>query len=99
VQLDHSPKLLAGTLAGLAWLFLVPPLTGLLGAPAGLAAWGLMSLSFLPMLLRYGRSPLWAPVLPLIACFYMAATLAAARDHHRGRGVVWKDRAYTEQGE
>ena len=39
-------------------------------------------------------SPLWAPALPLIACFYMAATIGSALDHHRGRGVVWKSRAY-----
>jgi hypothetical protein len=33
--------------------------------------------------------------LPAIALFYMAATLGSALDHHRGRGVVWKRRAYT----
>jgi len=32
--------------------------------------------------------------LPAITCFYMAATLGSALDHHRGRGVVWKSRAY-----
>jgi hypothetical protein len=26
----------------------------------------------------------------------MAATIGSAVDHHRGRGVVWKRRAYTE---
>ena len=26
----------------------------------------------------------------------MAATIGSALDHHRGRGVVWKGRAYRE---
>ena len=46
---------------------------------------------------RYARPPLWAAALPLIALFYMAATVGSAFDHHRGRGVVWKSRAYTER--
>ena len=36
--------------------------------------------------------------LPAIACFYMAATIGSAVDHHRGRGVVWKRRAYQGAG-
>jgi hypothetical protein len=37
---------------------------------------------------------LWALALPAITTFYMAATIGSALDHHRGRGVVWKRRAY-----
>jgi hypothetical protein len=55
-----------------------------------------MAFSFEPTLERFRRWPLWAPLLPLIAVFYMAATIGSAIDHHRGRGVVWKQRAYTE---
>jgi hopene-associated glycosyltransferase HpnB len=97
VQLRYSPVLLAGTTLGLALLFLVPPVSALafLSLP-GLAAWALMAASFLPTLRRFRLSPLWAPLLPVIALFYMAATIGAAIDHHRGRGVVWKSRAYTE---
>jgi hypothetical protein len=32
--------------------------------------------------------------LPLIALFYMAATLSSALSHWLGRGARWKDRAY-----
>ena len=39
-----------------------------------------------------------AVALPAVAAFYMAATLGAALDHHRGRGVVWKSRAYQKAG-
>ena len=98
VQLDYSPWRLAGTVLGLALVFLVPPVTALLGSWLGLAAWALMAASFVPGLRRFGLSVLWAPTLPAIAVFYMAATLGAALRHHTGRGVVWKSRAYTEGG-
>ena len=99
VQLHYSPLLLLGTVLGLGLVFLVPPLAALFGAGAtrvlGLLGWGAMAGSFLPTLRRFRLSPLSAPFLPLIACFYMAATLGSAIDHHAGRGVRWKGRAYT----
>ncbi len=98
VQLRLSPWLLAGSTVGLAWLFLVPVVACLAGSVVGLAAWLLMAGSFVPTLRRFGLSPLWGVALPGIAIFYMAATLGSALDHHRGRGVVWKRRAYTEAG-
>ena len=42
--------------------------------------------------------PVMGPLLPLVACFYAAATVGSALDHHRGRGVVWKRRAYQDAG-
>jgi hypothetical protein len=50
--------------------------------------------SYLPTLRRYGRSPLWAPALPLIAAFYMAATFGSALSYWRGTGARWKSRSY-----
>ena len=38
----------------------------------------------------------WAPLLPMIAMFYLAATIGSAADHYCGRGVVWKRRGYNE---
>ena len=100
VQLRFSPLLLAGTTLGLALLFVAPPLAALLAHGAacwlGVAAWAVMAATFLPTLRRFGLSPLRAPLLPAAAGFYMAATIGSALDHHRGRGVVWKQRAYTE---
>ncbi|KAL8782595.1 MAG: hypothetical protein Q9195_009618 [Heterodermia aff. obscurata] len=55
-------------------------------------------LSFLPTLRRFRLSPAWALALPAIATFYLAATIGSALDHHRGRGVVWKSRAYRDAG-
>ncbi len=98
VQLRHSPPVLAGTVAGLALVWLVPPALALFGHGAarwmGALAWAGSAASFLPTLRRFRQSPAWALALPGIACFYMAATLGSAWDHHRGRGVTWKRRAY-----
>jgi hopene-associated glycosyltransferase HpnB len=97
VQLRYSPLQLVVATLGLALVFVVPPVAALgWHSPAGLAAWALMGASFVPTLRRYGRSALWAPLLPAVAGFYMAATIGSAVNHYRGRGVVWKRRAYTE---
>ena len=64
----------------------------------GALAWAGAALSYLPTLRRFRLSPGWAPLLPLVACFYAAATVGSALDHHRGRGVVWKRRAYQDAG-
>jgi hopene-associated glycosyltransferase HpnB len=92
VQLRLSPVRLVLSTLGLALLFVVP----VIGGWIGLAAWAIMAASFWPTLRRFGLSPVWAVFLPAIALFYMAATIGSALDHHRGRGVVWKNRAYTE---
>jgi hopene-associated glycosyltransferase HpnB len=99
VQLGFSPLVLVGTTLGLALVFLVPPLAVVFGHGltrlAGLLAWGAMAWSYLPTLRRFGRSAVWAVALPAVAAFYMAATIGSAVDHHRGRGVRWKQRAYS----
>jgi hopene-associated glycosyltransferase HpnB len=98
VQLRFSWLLLAGTVLGMALIWLAPPALALLGRTSarwiGAAAWFAMAASYVPTLRRFGRSPLWAAALPLVACFYTAATIGSAIDHLRGRGVVWKGRAY-----
>jgi len=94
-QLNCSPLLLAGTVLGLAGVYLAPPLLLLAGgAPAalGLAAWFLMAASYAPMLVFYRRSLLWAPLLPLVAGVYLGATLDSARRHYAGTGGAWKGR-------
>src|SRR5216683_3002360 len=106
-QLRYSPALLAATVAGLLWLYLVPPagaIAGLIGlaagggaaaawcAAAGLGGWALMAATYLPVLRLYRLSPLRAPGLPLIALLYAAMTVDSARRHRRGRGGEWKGR-------
>ena len=94
VQLRHSPVRLVGCVLGMAVLFLMPVVSLFLGMNLFYATWFLMSGTFLPALARAGRSGFWVLALPLIALFYVAATIGAAIDHHRGRGVIWKNRAY-----
>ncbi|MEU6084473.1 glycosyltransferase [Streptomyces sp. NPDC047108] len=101
-QLRHNPVLLAGTVAGLTLVYLVPPVALLGGAVAGSpaaavaagAAWAVMSGTYVPMLRYYGQ-PWWlAPLLPFVASLYLLMTVDSAVQHHRGRGAAWKGRTY-----
>ncbi|QNP62014.1 glycosyltransferase [Streptomyces genisteinicus] len=101
-QLRHSPVLLAGTVAGLLLVYVVPPaalVAGLLGgdpaaAWAGGAAWAVMAGTYGPMLRYYGEPLRMAPLLPLTAVLYLLMTLDSAVRHHRGAGAAWKGRVY-----
>ncbi|MEU1852232.1 glycosyltransferase [Streptomyces sp. NPDC019990] len=101
-QMRHHPLLLAGTVAGLTLVYLVPPAAlgaGLTtgntaAAVTGGLAWLVMSGTYVPML-RYYRQPLWlAPLLPFTAFLYLLMTVDSAVQHHRGRGAAWKGRTY-----
>ncbi|MEU9987516.1 glycosyltransferase [Streptomyces sp. NPDC048045] len=101
-QLRHNPLLLLGTVAGLALVYLVPPVAVVTGAVsgstatvvAGAAAWALMAGTYLPMLRYYGQ-PVWlAPLLPFTAFLYLLMTVDSAVQHYRGRGASWKGRTY-----
>jgi len=92
-QLRHSTLLLIATLSGIAAIYVAPPLLLFTRYWAlGLAAWILMAIAYIPTLRLYRRSLLWAPVLPLVALFYMAATLDSAVQYWSGRGGAWKGR-------
>ncbi|MGZ3097657.1 glycosyltransferase [Streptomyces sp. H72] len=101
-QLRHNALLLAGTVAGLALVYLVPPVAVVVGAVTGsavaavlgAAAWLVMAGTYLPML-RYYRQPGWlAPLLPFTAFLYLLMTVDSAVQHYRGRGAAWKGRTY-----
>jgi hopene-associated glycosyltransferase HpnB len=94
-QLRHSAWFLLGTILGLAITYLAPPVLVFAGDWTTLfaaASWILMTIAFLPMVRFYSLSPLWAPMLPLIAMFYAAATIHSAIQYWLGRGGEWKDR-------
>jgi hopene-associated glycosyltransferase HpnB len=106
-QLRYSPVTLAGTLAGLLWLYAAPPAATVGGlawlaagggqtaawlAAAGVAGWALMAASYVPMLRLYRLSPWRAPSLPVIAILYAAMTADSARRYYRGKGGQWKGR-------
>lgn len=96
-QLRYSPLLLAGTIIGMAVTYIAAPLLAIFGSyPSyvfGVAAWCLMAIAFQPTLRLYRSSPLWGPLLPLIAAAYLVFTVDSAYQHWRGRGGMWKGRA------
>ena len=98
VQLRYSALLLAGTVLGLAFLFLVPPVAAVLGT--GTARWAGLA--------RMGarRCLICSDARPVPAAAALGSRPAGHRhllprrdvgsaiDHWRGRGVVWKGRQY-----
>ncbi|MET7994688.1 glycosyltransferase [Amycolatopsis sp. NPDC005232] len=94
-QLRHSPLVLAGTVVGLALVFLAPPVLTFTGPswPA-LAAWVLMAATFVPIARYYRQWPVLGALLPVTALLYTVMTLDSARRHFAGRGAGWKGRNY-----
>ena len=96
-QLRHSALMLALALGGLTATYLLPPLLAifshrLIPSLLGAAAWLLMVSCFLPTVRFYRLSPLWVLALPLIAIFYMGASVHSAARFWSGRGGQWKGR-------
>ena len=98
-QLNHSGVVLAGTVAGMAIVYVAPVALLFSGnriaAGLGAAAWALMTALYAPML-RFYRLPRWyAPSLPFVAVFYAAATMDSAIRHYLGQGGLWKGRVHS----
>ncbi len=95
-QLNHSALLLIGCVVGMIATYLMAPLLTIDSDPGirwlGVMAWAMITFSYLPILYYYRRSVLWAPFLPLIAIYYLLATVDSARRHWMGRGGEWKGR-------
>jgi len=65
----------------------------------GLFAWSLMTVAYTPTLRFYGLSIFWAPRLPLVALFYLGATIHSAVNYWKGAGGIWKGRVQDSKGE
>jgi hopene-associated glycosyltransferase HpnB len=95
-QLRYSPLRLGATVAGMALVYLAPPLCALFAQGAaravGLAGWAMMAFAFLPTLRFYALNPLWGLALPAIAAMYTTFTIDSGLQHWRGRGGAWKGR-------
>lgn len=101
-QLGFSPLMLAGTVMGMALLYLAAPLIVLtmfahwniaaLFYAAGACA--LMAYTYWPTLRLYGRAPWEAALLPVAAGLYTAMTVSSALRHMNGEGGRWKGRTY-----
>jgi hopene-associated glycosyltransferase HpnB len=99
--LRHSIWLLIATVLALAITYLAPPCLVFVGGWAtvwGAAAWLLMSFTFWPTVRFYSLSPLWVPLLPLVALFYTGATIHSAVQYWVGRGGQWKGRVQDRRG-
>ena len=101
-QLRYSPLLLAGTVFGMAMLYLAPPILLLAtlfhsAALAGLNAltWALITVAAAPTYRLYGQNWRRALALPVAAAFYTAMTISSAWRYWRGRGGGWKGRTYS----
>ena len=102
-QLRHSPLALAGTVAGLAVVYLGPPAVTVAGlatgavpvTAAGAVAWVLMTVTYAPIVRYYRLGPGWVLTLPVAAALYGAMTVDSARRHRRGAGAAWKGRTYS----
>ena len=95
-QLGYSPLMLAGTIAGMALTYLVPPFMALFGSglaqTLGAITWALMAIAFQPTLRFYRLSPLWGIALPAITFLFMLYTLDSAYQYAAGKGGAWKGR-------
>ena len=95
-QLRYSTLALVATITAMAAIYFAPPLLLTSGTTSGVllgaAAWAGMTLAFVPILRSYDCPLALAPLLPAIALFYMAATVASAISFWRGRGGYWKGR-------
>ncbi len=96
-QLRHSLWLLLIAAAGMIATYFLPVGLTIFShrlAPALVSgvAWLLMTISFLPILRMYRLSPLLSLALPLIALFYLGATIHSAWRYWAGRGGEWKGR-------
>jgi hopene-associated glycosyltransferase HpnB len=102
-QLKYSPALLAGTVAGMLLLYVVPPAAVLDGiarrrsvlAIPGLIACAAMTLAYVPTMTLYGRPRRQALTLPLAGLLYTAMTVDSALRHARGAGGTWKGRHFS----
>ena len=95
-ELRYSPLRLAGALAGMALVYVAPPLFAIFGQgvaqAAGALTWAMMALALMPTLKLYKRPLIGALALPAIAGAYVAFILDSAIQYWRGRGGYWKGR-------
>jgi hopene-associated glycosyltransferase HpnB len=102
-QLHYSPLLLAGTVLGMALVYLAAPLIfltafwhwNLAALFYAAVACALMGYTYWPTLRLYGRAPWEAALQPIAAGLYTAMTISSALRHRRGEGGQWKGRTYS----
>ncbi|HEY7167944.1 MAG TPA: glycosyltransferase [Candidatus Binatia bacterium] len=100
-QLHYSIVLLVLCTFALFLLYALPGLLLASSSPAlrylSLFSLSIMMVAYLPTLRFYGRSPVWALCLPLVALFYLAMTWTSALRYWRGECTRWKGRIYRRE--
>jgi hopene-associated glycosyltransferase HpnB len=99
-QLHESPALLAGTVAGMLFLYGLPLFAFTIGlvrrnwtlSVSGAVTWAIMTAMYQPILRRYAQPAGAALLLPLAAALYTLMTIDSAQRHWRGEGAAWKGR-------
>ena len=95
-QLHHSVLLLLGTLCGLTIAYVLPFVMTFFAPPVpmvlGMIAWAGMTICYFPTIRFYDLKPHWSLTLPLVALFYMGATVWSAVEFWSNKGGKWKGR-------
>ncbi|MGH6717894.1 MAG: glycosyltransferase [Alphaproteobacteria bacterium] len=95
-ELGHAPARLVLAVIGMGIVYLAPPALAVAAdgwaRVLGAAAWLLMAATSAPTLARFGVARGFAVALPIVALFYVAATIDSARRFAAGRGGAWKGR-------
>jgi hopene-associated glycosyltransferase HpnB len=95
-ELRYSTLRLVGAVAGMALVYVAPPLFAIFARGAaqsiGAVTWVMMAIALAPMLRLYGRPLIGGFALPAIAAAYVAFTFDSAYQYWRGRGGYWKGR-------
>jgi hopene-associated glycosyltransferase HpnB len=95
-QLHHSILMLLGTLFGLAIAYVLPFVMTFFAPPVpmvlGMVAWAGMTICYFPVIRFYDLKPRWSLTLPLVALFYMGATVWSAVEFWSNKGGMWKGR-------
>jgi hopene-associated glycosyltransferase HpnB len=96
-QLHHSAWMLAAAVAGLLLTYAAPPALALAATGTarwlGAAAWLAMAFCYWPAVRFFRRPAYEAAGLPLVALFYLGATVHSAWQWWRGAGAEWKGRS------
>ena len=101
-QLRHSPLMLLAALLGLAVTYVLPLVMTFSGSRVpmalGMVAWAAMTVCYFPVIKFYGLKPQWSLALPIVAIFYMGATLWSAIQFWSSKGGAWKGRVQDPRG-
>ena len=103
VQLRRSNPLMALSIVGMMFLYLVPPIALIYGIKNadlavvvfGAAGWSVMAVSIVPTLKLYGLHAAYSVLLPVAGGLYGVMTVSSALRDRRGKDGAWKGRSYS----